>query len=138
MTAAWRPQRGWLLGCLLLSCSHPPAPAPEEDRKRLTLEIAHPADSPCALFDRGEICRDESHWRLILLGQAYREWEGARPVLQGRADEFRGRDPGNPQVSDLAVRILSDAQTPYPLPQRAMNLCAKCGVYKIIVGNRPR
>ena len=37
-------------------------------------------------------------------------------------------------MSELKVQIRADASAPYGLAQRAMNTCAKAGIYKVEVG----
>src|SRR5436189_297662 len=54
--------------------------------------------------------------------------------LKKEADASRGLDPKNPQVSELKVQIRADLSAPYGLAQRAMNTCAKAGIYKVEVG----
>ena len=62
------------------------------------------------------------------------------------ADVFRGEDCTRPEQlsgalarasepgKERRVMIRADAGAPFGLPQRAMNVCAKEGIYKIEVG----
>jgi hypothetical protein len=127
-----------LLGLLSASCSEAPKAAvePEATEGRLLLEINHPTapDVPCREHAEG-ICRDLSHWVLSVSGVPCRDLEEAGRRVKVEAD--RHLYPPDPKISELRVTILADAKTPYPLPQKAMNLCAKLGVYRIEVKARP-
>ncbi len=46
----------------------------------------------------------------------------------------KGTDPKAPKVSERKVMIRADGSAPYAMPQKAMNVCAKAGMYKIDVG----
>src|SRR6185369_16200570 len=109
-----------------------------ETSGKLVIEIVHGPSTgeACPTFERGEICREFSHWFLKIRDQTYRDWDGPKPFLQREADQHR--EASNPQVSTLKVQIRAGAQVPYPLAQRTMNLCAKCGIYKIEVGPASR
>jgi biopolymer transport protein ExbD len=80
------------------------------------------------------VCRDDAHWRTGIKGKDYSEPEKLGGYLKKEADATRGTDPKNPQVSELKVQIRADASAPYGLAQRAMNTCAKAGIYKVEVG----
>ncbi|HKS16719.1 MAG TPA: hypothetical protein VJU16_05365, partial [Planctomycetota bacterium] len=43
-------------------------------------------------------------------------------------------DPKALRVSERKVMIRADGAAPYGMPQKAMNVCAKAGMYKIDVG----
>jgi len=88
----------------------------------------------CSLYEKNQVCRDDAHWRTGIKGKDYSEPEKLGGYLKKEADATRGQDPKNPQVSELKVMIRADQSAPYGLAQRAMNTCAKAGIYKVEVG----
>ena len=110
----------------------------EKDKNRLTINVYHRYEVKCQAYDKGLICRDDAHWRTGIRGKDYSEPEKLGGYLKKEADATRGLDPKNPQVSELKVMIRADQSAPYGLAQRAMNTCAKAGIYKVDVGaSRP-
>ena len=110
----------------------------EKDKNKLTINVYHKYEVKCQAYLKGAVCRDDAHWRTGIKGKDYSEPEKLGGYLKKEADATRGTDPKNPQVSELKVQIRADASAPYGLAQRAMNTCAKAGIYKVEVGaSRP-
>jgi biopolymer transport protein ExbD len=111
----------------------------EKDKNKLTINVYHRYEVKCAAYAKSSdgklsVCRDDAHWRTGIKGKDYSEPEKLGGYLKKEADATRGQDPKNPQVSELKVQIRADASAPYGLAQRAMNTCAKAGIYKVEVG----
>ena len=106
----------------------------EKDKNKLTINVYHKYEVKCQLYQKGAVCRDDAHWRTGIKGKDYSEPEKLGGYLKKEADATRGTDPKNPQVSELKVQIRADQSAPYGLAQRAMNTCAKAGIYKVEVG----
>jgi biopolymer transport protein ExbD len=106
----------------------------EKDKNKLTINVYHRYEVKCQAYLKGAVCRDDAHWRTGIKGKDYSEPEKLGGYLKKEADATRGQDPKNPQVSELKVQIRADASAPYGLAQRAMNTCAKAGIYKVEVG----
>jgi biopolymer transport protein ExbD len=110
----------------------------EKDKNKLTINVYHRYEVKCVAYAKNDVCRDDAHWRTGIKGKDYSEPEKLGGYLKKEADATRGLDPKNPQVSELKVQIRADASAPYGLAQRAMNTCAKAGIYKVEVGaSRP-
>jgi len=110
----------------------------EKDKNKLTINVYHRYEVKCQAYLHNQVCRDDAHWRTGIKGKDYSEPEKLGGYLKKEADATRGGDPKNPQVSELKVQIRADASSPYGLAQRAMNTCAKAGIYKVEVGaSRP-
>jgi len=130
-----------------LSCSQTaelPPTAPDQGSsslgERLIIEFVHSTVSieACSPFERGEVCREFSHWLIRINDQLYRDWDEAKRLLQSEARKSIGFDPINKEISALRVSIRARKEVPYPLPQKAMNMCAAAGVYNITVAGAPR
>ena len=106
----------------------------EKDKNKLTINVYHRYEVKCQAYLKGAVCRDDAHWRTGIKGKDYSEPEKLGGYLKKEADATRGQDPKNRQVSELKVQIRADASAPYGLAQRAMNTCAKAGIYKVEVG----
>jgi biopolymer transport protein ExbD len=111
----------------------------EKDKNKLTINVYHRYEVKCQAYAKSSdgklsVCRDDAHWRTGIKGKDYSEPEKLGGYLKKEADATRGTDPKNPQVSELKVQIRADASAPYGLAQRAMNTCAKAGIYKVEVG----
>ena len=114
---------------------------PETDNKegeRLTINIYHlipGQDATCKVYEDGGICREDRHWRMGIKGTDYLDMEKLFAVLDKEAQIGRkGTDPKAPKVSERKVMIRADGAAPYGMPQKAMNVCARAGMYKIDVG----
>jgi len=106
----------------------------EKDKNKLTVNVYHRYEVKCQFYEKNQVCRDDAHWRTGIKGKDYSEPEKLGGYLKKEADASRGLDPKNPQVSELKVQIRADMSAPYGLAQRAMNTCAKAGIYKVEVG----
>ncbi len=108
----------------------------KKGQDRLTLNVYHVYEAKCPLYGKGQVCREERHWRVGIKGKDYTDPEKLGGILKKEADQ--ARDPKNPLISERKVMIRADKSAPYGLAQRAMNVCAKAGIYKIEVGaSRP-
>ena len=96
-----------------------------EDRgtDRLTINAHHNDQVSCASNKSSKICRSEGHWKIAFRGEDCTEPAKLASAL--------ARTDGGPT---RRVMIRADAGAPFGLPQRAMNVCAKEGIYKVEVG----
>jgi biopolymer transport protein ExbD len=119
----------------------PPAKSVKEDKEkpnsrqldRLTLNVFHSYKVTCEPYKKGAVCREDLHWKVGIKGRDYSDPEKLRAILKKEADRER-TDTKHPDISERKVMVRSDASSPYGLTQRAMNVCAKAGIYKIEVG----
>jgi len=107
-----------------------PPGAPQD---RLTINAHHRPDLRCSAASPVP-CRDASHWRLSVKGKDCTDPAALAAVLREGSGSARRSDAAGRPVSDLRVMIRADASAPYALAQRAMNVCAEQGVYRIEVG----
>jgi biopolymer transport protein ExbD len=101
---------------------------------RITINVWHKLKIKCPAYEGGQICREEGHWLMGVKGIDYSNMDKLEAFLRKEADRHRGKDPKYPQASDKKVMIRADGAAPYGMPQKAMNACAKVGIYKIDVG----
>ena len=103
---------------------------------RLTINVYHLLTNQmsCKVYEEGGICREEKHWRMGIKGTDYEDMDKLLAVLDKEAAVGRKGDPKNPKISERKVMIRADGSAPYGMPQKAMNVCAKAGMYKIDVG----
>ena len=106
---------------------------------RLTINIYHIAQQQTACKDywdsKDAVCREERHWRIGIKGTDYVDMDKLYAVLDRAAEIGRKKtDAKALKVSERKVMIRADGAAPYGLPQKAMNVCAKAGMYKIDVG----
>ena len=111
----------------------------KETGERLTINVYHVTQqmAKCAVYwdNVGGICREERHWKIGIKGRDFTDMDQLLAVLDKEAAPYRQKkDPKALKVSERKVMIRADAQSPYALPQKAMNVCAKAGMYKIDVG----
>ncbi len=102
--------------------------------KRLTVNVFHvyERDLRCDAFSGGDVCIDETHWKIGIKGQEYTR-DGVKDFLKARADEKRPpNDLSAP--SELRVMIRADQAALYGFVQKVMNGCALAGIYKIEFG----
>ena len=108
--------------------------------ERLTINVYHlthiggKSVLSCPVYERHDVCREESHWRIGIKGTDYVDMGLLRARLEKEAAPYRGKDPANKNISERKVMIRADASAPFGLPQKAMNVCAQVGMYKIDVG----
>jgi biopolymer transport protein ExbD len=113
---------------------------PDQDSKeadRLTINVYHllGQQASCPVYEKNGICREERHWRMGVKGVDYTDMDKLYAFLDKEAAIGRkGTDPKAPKVSERKVMIRADGSAPYAMPQKAMNVCAKAGMYKIDVG----
>ncbi len=109
-----------------------------EGGDRLMINVYHkgPHEVRCAVYEskaeNKPVCREESHWMTGIKGHDFKTPDLLEKRLKQEADQ--ARDPKNPQISARKVMIRVDELAPYGLAQKAMNVCAKVGIYKIEVG----
>ena len=104
-----------------------------KDRDRMTVNVFHRPELKCGSYNKGAVCREENHWRVGVKGRDYSEPERLLNFLKKEAGTTGG-DITAPKISERKVMIRADASAPYGLAQRAMNVCAKAGIYKVEVG----
>jgi biopolymer transport protein ExbD len=96
---------------------------------RLLINCYHP--EVCKIYDAGEVCVDDDHWKIGIRGTDYTK-DTLKERLQKEADV--DRDPNNLTVSERKVQIRADRSALYGHVQRVMNTCAEVGIYKIEIG----
>jgi biopolymer transport protein ExbD len=94
---------------------------------RLTINAYH-SDAVCSSYGSQRVCRVDGHWKLALRGKDCTEPAALARALEKSAPVAAGT------LSDQRVMIRADAGAPFGLAQRAMNVCASKGIYKIEVG----
>ncbi len=109
-------------------------PPPGTDRGSLTINAHHRLDVACKTYGHREVCRQDDHWKLAIKGKDCTDPHQLALVLQTETASSRKADVQGRTVSDRVVMIRSDATAPYALAQRAMNVCAEQGIYRIEVG----
>jgi len=106
---------------------------PQAQEGRLTINAHHRSDARCAA-DSPAPCREPAHWRLAVKGKDCTDPADLAELLRENSGAARRVDAAGRPISDLKVMIRADAAAPYGLAQRAMNVCAEQGVYRIEVG----
>jgi biopolymer transport protein ExbD len=95
---------------------------------RLTINAHHRDNVRCSTYEGQRVCRVDGHWKIAFRGQDCTE----PAALAAALEKSTPVESGN--LSDRRVMIRADAGAPYGLAQRAMNVCASKGIYKIEVG----
>jgi biopolymer transport protein ExbD len=106
----------------------------KEDIKsgRVTLNVFHDDKVTCEPYGKGKVCREEVHWKVGIKGRDCTDLGKLAAILKKEAaTELDSQDP---PISERTVMIRADAAAPYGLAQRAMNACAKAGIYRVEVG----
>jgi biopolymer transport protein ExbD len=106
----------------------------ERPEDRLTINAHHRMDAPCTALARRQTCRDNTHWKLAIKAKDVTEPGALASELQTETATSRHVDASGRSISDRRVMIRVDAAAPYGLAQRAMNVCAEQGIYRIEVG----
>jgi len=101
----------------------------DDKEGRLTINAHHRENIPCSLHGSKQICRSDAHWEIAFRGKDCTDPDVLTLALKGSVS---GR-PDDP-LESKRVMIRADAGAPYGLAQRAMNVCAKNGIYKVEVG----
>ena len=91
-------------------------------------------DQACNAYSRRETCREDGHWKIAVKGKDCTQPAELALVLQTETAASRHIDAQGRSISDRRIMIRSDASAPYALAQRAMNVCAEQGIYRIEVG----
>jgi len=105
---------------------------PQEDR--LVINAHHRADAGCSALARRDTCRDHTHWKIAVKAKDCTDPADLAATLRQETAATRHLDPSGRSISDRKVMIRADASAPYALAQRAMNVCAEQGIYRIQVG----
>jgi biopolymer transport protein ExbD len=102
--------------------------APEIAKDWTTINVYHRQSHLCAAYRAGTFCREASHWKYGVRGH---EVESD----QALAELLKRSDPGlpGPASESRTVLIRADAQSPYGLAQRAINVCAQAGWTRVEV-----
>jgi biopolymer transport protein ExbD len=108
--------------------------AEDKPNDRLTINAHHRSDAVCAAYGRRETCRDAAHWKIAIKGKDCTDPAKLAAELQKETAASRKIDANGRSLSDRKVMIRADAAAPYALAQRAMNVCAEQGIYRIEVG----
>jgi biopolymer transport protein ExbD len=94
---------------------------------RLTINAYH-SDAVCSSYSNQRVCRTDGHWKLALRGKDCTEPAALASALEKNTPADAG------PLTERRVMIRADAGAPYGLAQRAMNVCASKGIYKVEVG----
>jgi len=94
---------------------------------RLTINAYH-SEAVCSSYASQRVCRTDGHWKLAIRGKNCTEPAALALALEKNTPADAG------PLSDRRVMIRADAGAPFGLAQRAMNVCASKGIYKIEVG----
>jgi biopolymer transport protein ExbD len=100
----------------------------QDKEGRLTINANHKEQVACPEYKGKMICRNEGHWEIAFRGRNCTEPEALAKALKETAT-VEGL-----ALADRRVMIRADAGAPYALPQRAMNVCAQQGIFRIEVG----
>lgn len=107
---------------------------PPGNDKGLTINAHHETKAHCALYGTGKVCRDYVHWKLAIKGEDCTEPAKLALALQRETADSRHVDASGRSIAERRVMIRSDGAAPYGLAQRAMNVCAEQGIYRVEVG----
>jgi len=106
----------------------------DEQDERLVINAHHRSDASCSALARRDTCRDQAHWKIAIKAKDCTDPADLAATLQLETAATRHLDPTGRSISDRKVMIRADAAAPYALAQRAMNVCAEQGIYRIQVG----
>jgi len=104
---------------------------------RLMINAHHPGRG-CEAYDRRLTCRETGHWKIAIKGNDVTEPAALALALQRETAASRHVDAQGRSLTDRKVMIRSDGAAPYALAQRAMNVCAEQGIYRLEVGAAKR
>ena len=107
---------------------------PQAKDGRITINAHHRTDVTCSEYGHQKVCRNEGHWKLAIHGQDCTDPAVLASILQKEAAALISTNPEGRPISEKRVMIRADGAAPYALAQRAMNTCAKTGIYKVEVG----
>jgi biopolymer transport protein ExbD len=100
----------------------------QEKEGRLTINANHKEQATCPEYKNKMICRHEAHWEIAFRGKDCTAPAALAKALTETATTDRM------VLADRRVMIRADAGAPFGLPQRAMNVCAQQGIFRIEVG----
>jgi biopolymer transport protein ExbD len=98
----------------------------QEKERRLTINANHKEQVTCSEYMYKNICRDEAHWEIAFRGKNCTD-----PAVLAKALSDVEREG---TLSERRVMIRVDAGAPFGLAQRAMNVCASKGIFKLEMG----
>jgi len=101
---------------------------------RLTINAHHRNEVTCASYGSQKVCRDEAHWKLGIKGKDCTDPKTLAAVLVKDSAAWRQPSADGRALSERRVMIRADGSAPFALAQRAMNVCAEQGIYRIEVG----
>ena len=99
----------------------------QEREGRLTINAHHRREAACSNYFYQNVCRDEAHWEIVFRGKNCTD-----PDALGQA--LVDSDQSGRPLSEQRVMIHADAGAPFGLAQRAMNVCASKGIFKLEMG----
>jgi biopolymer transport protein ExbD len=115
----------------------------EDDAFSSTFNVAHKGASPtfhCAVNASHKVCRDMSHWLIVIRAQEY-DLATVKDQIDVLAEDSRETeiDPvARRKMSKAKISIRADKFAPYGHVQQLITLCGLAGIYKIeIVAARP-
>jgi biopolymer transport protein ExbD len=98
----------------------------QQDKEgRLTINANHKEQVTCSDYRNKSVCRDDAHWEIAFRGKNCTD-----PAVLAQA--LTDADPSS--LSERRVMIRADAGAPFGLAQRAMNVCASKGIFKLEMG----
>jgi biopolymer transport protein ExbD len=106
---------------------------------RITVNVHHDTKevTPCALYNNGDICRDDTHWHISLSGRKYNfDKDGMTRLGQALFELGKTRrDPGDPKsISERKLIIRADRTAPYGYVQKVLEQATVGRLYKVEVG----
>jgi biopolymer transport protein ExbD len=104
---------------------------PAEDAV-LTVNVYHPAELTCAARAAGDVCHDESHWRVGIRGV---DFDPHALLLRLRDEADLEREPQAPRPSARRIIIRADQAALYGLVQQVLAACSdeRVRIYKVEV-----
>ena len=98
----------------------------QEKEGRLTINANHKEQVTCSDYRNRSVCRDDDHWEIAFRGRNCTDPEVLAKALSDLEREGA--------LSERRVMIRADAGAPFGLAQRAMNVCASKGIFKLEMG----
>jgi biopolymer transport protein ExbD len=110
----------------------------EAKDKETTINIQHSQDGAargCAVNSRGDVCRDDSHWVILIRGREY-TWATLDDQIEAEAAESMESEPdpvAGVVLSGRKITIRADRTAKYGDVQQVIQVCSKYKIYKIEV-----
>jgi biopolymer transport protein ExbD len=99
----------------------------QQDKEgRLTINANHKEQVSCSEYRYQTVCRNDAHWEIAFRGRNCTDPEVLAKALSDVEREGA--------LSKRRVMIRADAGAPFGLAQRAMNVCASKGIFKLEMG----